>query len=147
MSPRDDSQRARRAGPRRPRPGLTHDNAFFWDGVKRRKLLIQRCAGCGELRHPPGPMCPGCQSLEWDAVEASGRGTVYSYVVAHYPATPPFDYPHVIALIQLDEGTRLVSNVVGTPLAEVRIGMPVELEFAEVEEGYLLPQFREAGEG
>jgi len=126
----------------RPRPGITHDNAFFWEGVKAGKLLIQRCAACGRLRHPPGPMCPGCQSLEWSAREASGRGTVYSFVVAHDPPVPPFQYPHAIALVELEEGTRLVANLVGIDPKAVRIGLPVRVEFAEVEEGLVLPQFR-----
>jgi uncharacterized OB-fold protein/acyl dehydratase len=94
----------------RPRPAITHDNRFFWQGVDAGRLLIQRCT-CGALRHPPGPMCPTCHSLEWDAVEASGRGTVYSYVVAHHPAIPPFEYPNLIVLVALEEGTRIVSNV------------------------------------
>jgi uncharacterized OB-fold protein/acyl dehydratase len=126
----------------RPKPGITHDNAFFWDGVQEGKLLIQRCTGCQQLRHPPGPMCPGCQSLDWDTVEASGRGTVYSFVVMHHPPVPPFDHPNPIGLIALEEGTRLVSNLVGVDRDEIEIGMPVELEFLELEEGRKLPVFR-----
>jgi uncharacterized OB-fold protein len=131
---------------RRPRPGVTHDTRFFWEGIERGKLLIQRCRGCERLRHPPGPMCASCRSLEWDAIEASGRGSVYSYVVAHHPAIPPFDYPNVIALVELEEGTRIVSNLVGLARDEVKIGMPVVCEIAEVEEGYRLPRFRPAEE-
>jgi uncharacterized OB-fold protein len=74
--------------PPRPRPATTRDNAFWWEGVEAGKLLIQRCGGCGTLRHPPRPMCPQCQSLEWDTVEASGRGTVHSFVINHYPQAP-----------------------------------------------------------
>ena len=125
----------------RPRAAITQDNAFFWEGVENRKLLIQRCS-CGKLRHPPGPMCPTCHSLEWDTVEASGRGSVYSFVVAHHPPTPAFEYPNLIVLVELEEGTRIVSNLVGVDLSKVRIGMPVSLEFAEVEPGRWLPQFR-----
>ncbi len=79
---------------RRPRPAANQDNAFFWDGIKRGKLLIQRCTGCQRLRHPPGPMCPKCSSLEWDTLEASGRGSVYSYVVAHHPPVPSVEVFH-----------------------------------------------------
>jgi uncharacterized OB-fold protein len=129
---------------RRPRPGVSHDNAFFWEGVARRELRIQRCTGCGRLRHPPGPMCPHCHSLAWDSVRARGRGKVFSFVVAHHPAIPPFQYPHVVVLVELEEGTRLVSNLVGVAPAEVRIGMPVEVEFTEVEPDVLLPLFRPA---
>jgi uncharacterized OB-fold protein/acyl dehydratase len=131
---------------KRPRPGITHDTRFFWDGLAEGRLLIQRCIGCGRLRHPPGPMCPSCQSLGWEAVEASGRGTLYSYVVAHHPPIPPFDYPNVIGLIELEEGTRIVANLVGIDRERVRVGMPLVCEVVEVEEGFQLPQFRPAEE-
>jgi uncharacterized OB-fold protein len=125
----------------RPRPAITHDNEFFWRGVQEGKLLIQRCS-CGRLRHPPGPMCPVCHSLEWDSVEASGRGSVYSFVVAHHPPIPPFEYPNVVALVALAEGTRIVSNLRGVELDEVEVGMPVRAEFVELEEGRNFLQFR-----
>jgi uncharacterized OB-fold protein len=89
-------------------------------------------------------MCPSCQSLDWDTIKANGRGTVYSFVVAHHPPTPPFEYPHPIGLIELEEGTRLVSNLVGVEPADVYIGMPVKLEFVQVEGELTLPQFRPA---
>jgi uncharacterized OB-fold protein/acyl dehydratase len=127
---------------RRPRPATSRDNAFFWEGVAAGELRIQRCTSCKMLRHPPGPMCPSCQSLDWDAVVASGRGRVYSYVVAHHPPVPPFTYPNAIALIALEEGTRLVSNVVGIDPADLTIGLPVEVEFTRVDEELVLPLFR-----
>ena len=133
------SSRARRRA--RPQPIITHDNEFFWRGVQDGRLLIQRCS-CGKLRHPPGPMCPSCHSLEWDAVEASGRGSVYSFVVAHHPATPPFEYPNVIALVELAEGTRIVANLRGIEPGEVEIGAPVRAEFVELEPGRKFLQFR-----
>ncbi len=138
-----DAKKQEKSTRPRPRPAITPDNAFFWDGVGERKLLIQRCT-CGRLRHPPGPMCPTCRSLEWDSVEASGRGRVYSFVVAHHPPIPPFEYPNLIALIELEEGTRLVSNLVGVVPADVRVGMPVSVEFREFDGGQILPQFRPA---
>ena len=79
----------------RPRPAVTRDNRFFWDGVQAGKLLIQRC-DCERLRHPPGPICPSCHSLEWTTTLANGDGRIYSFVVAHHPPIPPFDYPNVI---------------------------------------------------
>lgn len=127
---------------RRPRPAQSHDNAFFWEGVARGELRIQRCTGCQALRHPPGPMCPHCQSLDWDAVVSAGRGSVFSFVVAHHPPVPPFSYPNAIALIELDEGTRLVSNLVGIAPADVAIGMRVRVEFTRVDDELILPLFR-----
>ena len=128
--------------PNRPRPAVNLDNQFFFDGAKDEKLLIQKCSSCGALRHPPGPMCPGCQSVEWVAVEASGRGTVYSFVTNHYPQVPAFDYPLNVALIELEEGVRLISNVVGIPAEAVEIGMAVEVEFTAFDDELTLPQFR-----
>ncbi|HKA15635.1 MAG TPA: OB-fold domain-containing protein [Myxococcota bacterium] len=127
---------------RRPRPAQSRDNAFFWEGVAAGELRIQRCAGCKVLRHPPGPMCPHCHSLDWDTVTASGRGHVYSYVVAHHPPVPPFSYPNAIALIELDEGTRLVSNLVGIDPGDIAIGLRVRVEFTRVDEDLVLPLFR-----
>ena len=75
-------------------PSMTADTQFFWDGVKAHQLLIQRCAGCGRLRHPPRPMCPSCHSLEWETVEASGSGTVYSFVMPRHPPVPWFLETH-----------------------------------------------------
>jgi hypothetical protein len=138
---------APRGEPRRPRPARSPDTAFFWEGVVAGRLLIQRCAACARLRHPPGPMCPACQSLDWDTLTASGRGRVYSFVVAHHPRVPPFAYPNLIALVELEEGTRLVTNLIGVDPAEVAIGMPVEVEFTRVDEDLVLPLFRRAATG
>ncbi len=135
----------RETRPNRPRPSITHDNAFWFEGAKQDQLLIQRCASCGVLRHPPGPMCATCHSLEWDTVAASGRGTVYSFVVNHYPQVPAFDYPLLVAVIELEEGTRLVSNLIDVEPVDVTIGMPVEVEMVAFDDDLTLPQFRPAG--
>lgn len=131
--------------PKRRRPMRGRDNAFFWEGVDAGELRIQRCAGCGELHHPPRPMCHACHSVEWDWVVSSGRGVVHSFVVYHRPVVPPFEEPYVVAVVELEEGTRLVTNVVGVPPGEVHIDMPVECRFDEVDEGFVLPQFYPAG--
>ena len=121
-------------------PVTDDDNRFFWEGVEEGRLLLQRCSGCGELRHPPGPMCPSCLSLEWQAEEASGRGTIYSWVLSHHPTEPDAE-PRVVVLVDLEEGVRLVANLQGVPATEVATGLAVEAFFAEVG-GVLLPQFR-----
>ena len=130
--------------PKRPRPALTQDNRFFFDGAKEHKLLIQRCTACGTLRHPPRPACANCRSFEWDALEASGRGTIYSYTVNHYPQVPAFDYPLVVALVELEEGTRLVANVADITPETVAIGMPVVATFEAFDDDLTLPVFRPA---
>ncbi|MFD7001921.1 bifunctional MaoC family dehydratase N-terminal/OB-fold nucleic acid binding domain-containing protein [Streptomyces mirabilis] len=131
----------------RPRPVVNRDNAGFWEGVGRHQLLIQRCGGCGTLRFPWLPGCGACGSPEWDTVEASGDGTVYSYVVMHHPPFPAFDPPYAVGLIELAEGVRIVSNVIGVPYDKVRIGMPVRLRFERYDEGLVLPVFRAGAEG
>jgi len=128
--------------PKRPRPALTQDNSFFFEGARQHKLLIQRCAECGTLRHPPRPSCANCRSFDWDTVTASGRGTIYSYVVNHYPQVPAFDYPLVVALVELEEGTRLVANVSGITPDTVAIGTAVQVGFEAFDDVLTLPVFR-----
>ncbi|MFJ8026736.1 bifunctional MaoC family dehydratase N-terminal/OB-fold nucleic acid binding domain-containing protein [Streptomyces sp. NPDC096311] len=131
----------------RPRPVVNRDNAGFWEGVGRHELLIQRCGGCGTLRFPWLPGCGACGSPQWDTVEASGDGTVFSHVVMHHPPFPAFDPPYAVGLIELAEGVRIVSNVIGVPYDKVRIGMPVRLRFERYDEELVLPVFRAGAEG
>jgi uncharacterized OB-fold protein len=128
--------------PPRPRPVVNRDNAGFWEGVREHRLLIQRCADCATLRFPWLPGCNVCGCPEWDTVEARGEGSVYSYVVMHHPPFPAFSPPYAVALIELAEGVRMISNVVGVPPDKVRVGQPVRLEFQEFEDGLVLPVFR-----
>lgn len=121
------------------------DDAYFWDGVAQHKLLLQSCSDCGALRHPPGPMCPRCRSLRWETHEASGRGTVYTWLVSRHP-TEPDAQPRIAALVELAEGVRLVTNLVDVDSADVRNDMPVELTFVD-HDGTVLPQFRPSSEG
>jgi uncharacterized protein len=86
-------------------------------------------------------MCPACHSLEFDAAEMSGTGRVYSYAVLHHPRSPKFAYPLVTALVELDEGVRLVTNLVGIEPAEVRIGMPVQVTFVPTDREMSIPVF------
>lgn len=127
---------------KRPAPGISDDTRFFWEGAKAGKLMIQRCKSCGTLRHPPGPSCPSCYSFDWDAIEASGRGTVYSFVVMHYPEVPPFEYPNPVGLIELEEGTRLIAQLIGVKPGEVEVGQKVMVEFHTYDGELTLPQFR-----
>ncbi|MFI7385338.1 bifunctional MaoC family dehydratase N-terminal/OB-fold nucleic acid binding domain-containing protein [Streptomyces sp. NPDC049813] len=131
----------------RPRPVVNRDNAGFWQGVAEHRLLIQRCQDCATLRFPWLPGCNACGGQEWDTVPASGEGTVFSYVVMHHPPFPAFDPPYAVGLIELTEGVRIVSNVIGVPHDKVRIGMPVGLEFLRVDEELELPVFRAAEGG
>jgi uncharacterized OB-fold protein len=123
-------------------PSVSADTAFFWDGLKEHRLLVQRCGGCGRLRHPPRPMCPHCNALEWEAIEASGRATVHSFVMPHHPQFPWFEDGYIVALVDLDEGVRLVTNLVDVTPEGVTIGMPVEVVFTAFDGGLVLPLFR-----
>jgi uncharacterized OB-fold protein/acyl dehydratase len=129
------------ARPRRLRPPLGHDNGWWWEGIQAGELRIQRCKACACLRHPARPMCGSCQSLEWDWVVSEGTGTVYSYVVMHHPPIPGYELPLPVALVALDEGTRIVANVAGCPPSSVRIGMRVRVRIEPVDEELSLPFF------
>ncbi len=129
--------------PPHPRPSITADSAFFWEGLKQQRLLIRQCTQCKHLHHPPGPMCPVCHSYAWSALRCTGRGTIHSFVIVHQPQLPGFSYPLPVALIELEEGVRVVSNLSGIAAERVRIGMPVAVEFHEVEPGYVLYAFHE----
>jgi uncharacterized OB-fold protein len=131
--------------PSRPRPALTQDNAFWFEGARAHELLIQRCTSCGMLRHPPLPACSNCGSLEWDTVVSSGRGTLYSYVVVHYPQVPAFEYPLPIGLVELEEGTRVVANLGQVEHDDIEIGMAVRAEFVDFDDELSLPVFLPAG--
>lgn len=127
-APAEGARRAPDPDPaRRPRPAINRDNAFFWDGAREHELRVQRCNDCGELYFPPTPRCWSCGSFDVGYVVASGRGTLYSYAVPHYPQVDGFRYPVLVGLVELEEGTRLVSNVVGCAREQLRVGMPLEL--------------------
>jgi uncharacterized OB-fold protein len=128
--------------PRRPAPIVTDDNAVFWEAADSGRLVAQRCVACGALRHPPRPMCPQCHSLDVEAATLSGFGTVYSYAILHHPQNPVFDYPVLAVLVDLDEGIRLVSNIVGVDKDDIAIGMRVKAEFALTAGDHQVPVFR-----
>jgi len=127
------------------RPVISPDTKFFWDGMAAGELRIQRCRGCGALRHPPGPMCPGCgQAMgagpgDPGYVVAAGTGTVFSYVVHHHPPVPGKKLPLVIALVELDEGVRVIGEMPAVRPESVSVGMPVRIKFLRVDDELTLP--------
>jgi uncharacterized protein len=120
------------------RPGIDRGNEWFWEGVGEHRLLIQRCSSCGTLRYPDAPMCGVCQSLEWDTQEAGGRGSVHSWVVSHHPSR--YDESRIVVLVDLQEGVRIVSNIVDAEVDELRHDLPLELTFRTYGD-VTLPQF------
>jgi hypothetical protein len=120
----------------------------FWDGVNQGRLQIQRCNACGHYIHYPRPICRFCRSTDLAWAVVSGKGTIYSYTVTVQPFHPYWadKVPYVIATIELAEQPHLhfVSNIVDCPIAEIAVGMPVEVEFRAVAEDLVLPMFRKA---
>jgi len=131
----------------KPLPVPDGDTKPYWDAAKEHRLLIQRCQECHAAIFYPRSVCPHCMSDQISWIEASGRGTIYSYTVVHR-APPPFadDAPYVVALIDLEEGVRLMSNV-GAPPSDVKIGAPVAVVFDDVTPEITLPKFCLAGPG
>jgi len=125
------------------RPVISPDTAFFWEGTARHELRIQRCGGCGTLRHPPGAMCPVCGFARPEYDVAAGTGEIYSYVVHRHPPVPGRQLPIVIVLVQLTEGVRMVGELLGTDPERVRIGLPVRVTFVEVDGELTLPAWQE----
>ncbi|GAB4003276.1 Zn-ribbon domain-containing OB-fold protein [Nocardioides ultimimeridianus] len=117
------------------RPVINRDNAYFFDGTAIGELRIQTCNACGELRHPPGPACPSCGAFDRGHVVAAGTGTVFSYVVHHAPQVPGKELPLVIALVDLDEGVRMVAEMTGP----VEIGDRVRVGWNRIDDELTLP--------
>ena len=124
------------------RPQVNRDTEFFWEGAAKGELRIQQCNACGALRHPPGPSCPECHAFDRSYVVATGRGTVYSYVVHRHPPIPGRELPVLVALVDLEEGTRLLAEVVDCEPEDLAIGMPVTVDFQRVDDDLTLPVFR-----
>jgi len=126
----------------RPRPGISKDTQFFWDGCRAQELRIQECTGCGRLSHPPVVRCPKCGSYELAYKVAAGRGTLYSFAEPVHPPMPFMEYPYAVGLVELEEGTRLLTNIVDIAPEKLEIGMPLELVFRETDPEMILPMFR-----
>ena len=135
-------------------PAADSDTKAFWAGCGRHELVLQRCGDCGTLQHRPRGLCVSCLSDEIGHFVASGRGSVHTFTVTHQNGLPAFREacPYVLAWVDLEEGPRLMTNIVGCEVEEVRIGMPVVVEFVDVESnealgtdgGCAIPRFRPA---
>ncbi len=128
-----------------PIPAITDDNRAFWTGGASGQLLITTCEDCGFRTHPPVPRCPSCFSERVAPAAVSGRGHVYSYTINRQQWNPDLEVPYVLAIVELDEqpGLRLLTNIVGMPVDEVAIDMPVEVGFVRRGDAYL-PIFHRA---
>lgn len=129
----------------KPLPEITPDNEPFWDACKRHELSLQKCQNCGHLRLP-SPICPKCLSMNSDWARVSGLGKVYTWVVMYqrYHAGFAEELPYNVAIVELEEGPRLITNIVGCSNENLRIGMEVEVVFEDVTEEVTLPKFKPA---
>ena len=129
------------------RPTVNDVNRRFWDGCRRGELMLQRCRACGRLRYPAAIVCPECLSgeAEWQAV--SGRGKVFSFVVFHRAYHPAWEsrVPYNVALIELDEGPILLSNVIDVENAKLAAGLDVRIAFERLDDALSIPVFVPAG--
>jgi uncharacterized OB-fold protein len=118
----------------------------FWEAVKRRELVFQRCPSCGEWQHPPRPCCHKCKNFELEWVKSSGKGKVFSWVVFTREVNPLFKIPYEVVIVEMEDekGVRFVSNMVGTKPDEIYFDMPVELTWIDATEDQPLPVFRKA---
>jgi uncharacterized OB-fold protein len=131
----------------KPLPAPDVETRPFWDGCRQGKLLIQRCEACGHVRFPPTHFCPKCHSTDQAWVESSGRGRVFSWIVVRHPVPRDIyagDVPYVVALITLDEGVRIASNIVGVAPEAVTADMPVRVAFRDATPDITLPLFEPA---
>lgn len=128
----------------KPLPLANEDSQEYWEGCRQGELRIQKCRGCGHFRFPPSVLCPRCLSTDFAWEKSSGRGTVYTFIVVHRPQHPAFyeDVPYNVAIIELDEGPRLHSRIVGCANEEIAIGMPVEVVFEKKNDDVTMPYFR-----
>jgi hypothetical protein len=134
--------------PRKPLPRIDEESRGWWEALARHELYVQRCRGCGTVRFYPRALCPACLSERTEWLRASGRGTVWTFTVTHQNQAPGFreEVPYVLALVELEEGIRLLTNVVGCAPDAVRIGMPVTVVFEDVTPEVTLPKFRPASD-
>lgn len=127
-------------------PKPTPETQHFWDGCRAGELRLQRCRACDHSYFPPRPFCPQCASREVEVYRASGRATLYSYVINHRPRPDMGTEPHSIAVVALAEGPRMMSNIVGCPQTPeaLQLDMPLEVTFAPQSEEIALPLFKPA---
>ncbi|MFQ5513516.1 MAG: Zn-ribbon domain-containing OB-fold protein [Myxococcota bacterium] len=128
---------------RHPRPALDWETRAFWEGCGRHELVLQRCRRCQAVQHRPRALCVSCLSDEIEHFIASGRGQVYSFTITRQNQAPPFrdSLPYVLAYVELEEGVRLLTNIVGCEPGDVTIGMPVVADYLDLGGDLALPRF------
>jgi len=139
-------RRADLSGPRFDQPVVEDESQPYWDAADQGRLLVKRCGACGAVHHYPRPFCPSCWSEDVEWVEASGRGTVYAHSTVYVNDLPPFgpEVPYVAAVVELEEGPRMMTRLVDCTAEEVAIGDPVTVAFQQFDGERRMPVFRPA---
>lgn len=129
---------------KKPLPTVSGETRPFWEACRRRRLLIQKCDACGEYQFYPRGICADCWTTDIAWVSSSGKGTVWSFTVTYQNRTPGFaeEVPYVLALVELDEGVKMFTNIVECSPRDVKMGMPVEVTFAQATDRISVPLFR-----
>ncbi len=129
---------------RKPVPAPTVETKPFWDYCKRHELRMQKCGQCGHIRYPPSMFCPKCQSMQAEWSRLTGKGKVYSFIIVRFLYDRAFrnDIPYVVATIELEEGPRIMSNVTGCNVEDVKVDMPVEVYYEDITDEFALPKFK-----
>jgi uncharacterized protein len=128
-----------------PLPQVDADSEPWWEATRQQQLLVQRCSACGQYQHYPRYLCTRCGSTHLEFVRASGHGRVYSFTVVHRPPSPAFRPPYLVALVRLQEGPILLTNIVECPPDGVRCEMLVEVSWIRLVDGRHLPVFKPTG--
>ena len=128
----------------KPLPKPNADDQFFWNGCKEHQLRFQKCRNCGLIRWPAALICPNCYSQDTELITSSGKGKVYTFTVCHQAFRPAFekDLPYTTAVIELEEGPFLLSNIVGCDPMDVKCDMPVEVTWEDITGEFSLPKFK-----
>jgi uncharacterized OB-fold protein len=128
---------------RKPLPHPSPESIPFWEGASAKKLMLPRCNSCGRFWFPPSQRCRHCLSDDFTWWESAGQGRIYSFVVYHRVYHPAFenDVPYVVAIVELDEGPRILTNIVGAPWEDVRCDMRVHVVFEDIGSGITIPKF------
>src|SRR5512136_2525673 len=131
-----------RQPPSKPLPVADQDTKPYWEYTKKHELRVQKCQSCGKLYYPVSRICPHCLHMGADWAKLSGKGTVYSFIIARRRSHPAMPVPYVLAIIELEDGIRMISNVVECNVEDVSVGMPVEVVFDDLSPEFSLPKFR-----
>jgi len=131
---------------KKPIPVPSAEAQPYWDGLRDRKLLMPRCDACGKYWFPPSLLCPHCNATKWTWASTSGHGRIFSYVVYHRVYHPGFadEVPYAVAVLELDEGPRMISNVIGIAPDKLACDMRVEVVYQPITETITLPKFKPA---